>query len=328
MSLAQDIDVAWQTGLMAYEQTAPGGGLLTGEAVAVELPVARLGTRTLAIAIDAACEYALLYVAQIALTAFLVSGDTAVYTIGALLSVILVFLVWPIAFETLSRGRSPGKLALGLRVVRDDGGPIRFRQALVRGLVGFALEWPGILLGPIAWLIGLTTLLFNGRAKRLGDIAAGTIVLQERLPNRSVEIPDVPLQLRPWAQTLDLTRLDDELALAVRQLITRARDLRVPALTKLESQLVAEVAAVTAPPPPAGTPASIFLVSVLAERRRRTLQRSAERRAAAAALAVIAPAMPAHPTAVAVPDASADPASWARPAPSRPAAVTGFLPPA
>ncbi|GAA1685995.1 RDD family protein [Fodinicola feengrottensis] len=314
---------------MAYDgqETAPGGGLLTGEAVAVELPVARLGTRTLAITIDAACEYLLFYLFQLGLSSLLLSGDTAAYTIGLLLSIILTFLVWPIAFETVSRGRSPGKMALGLRVVRDDGGPIRFRQALVRGLVGFALEWPGLLLGPIAWLIGLITLLFNGRAKRLGDIAAGTIVLQQRLPDRGVQIPDVPPQLRPWAQTLDLTRLDDELALAVRKLITRARDLRVPALRQLEAELVAEVAAVTAPPPPVGTPPAIFLVCVLAERRRRTLQRSAERKAAAAQLAVIAPAAPVQPATVAVP--SGDLADWTRPASEVAAApATGFAPPA
>ncbi|WP_279582824.1 RDD family protein [Fodinicola feengrottensis] len=105
---------------MAYDgqETAPGGGLLTGEAVAVELPVARLGTRTLAITIDAACEYLLFYLFQLGLSSLLLSGDTAAYTIGLLLSIILTFLVWPIAFETVSRGRSPGKMALGLRVVR------------------------------------------------------------------------------------------------------------------------------------------------------------------------------------------------------------------
>ncbi|WP_163508851.1 RDD family protein [Fodinicola acaciae] len=313
------------------EGTPAGGLLLTGEAVAIELPVARLGTRTLAIAIDAACQYGLVYVAQFAMTGLLISGDTAAYLVGLLLTIILVFLVWPIAFETLSRGRSPGKFALGLRVVRDDGGPIRFRQALVRGLVGFALEWPGVLLGPIAWIIGLITLLFNGRAKRLGDIAAGTIVLQERLPDRGVRIPDVPPQLQPWAQTLDLTRLDDELALAMRRLITRASDLRLPALLKLEAELVAEVAEVTAPPPPTGTPPAVFLVSVLAERRRRTLQRSAERRAAAAKFsqqtaAVAAAAFPAAtPETPAMPD---DPAVWAKPASTEPAAATGYRPPA
>ena len=58
----------------------------------------------------------------------------------------LVFLGYPVAMETLTRGRTLGKMALGLRVVRDDGGPITFRQALVRGLVGLALERPGLFL--------------------------------------------------------------------------------------------------------------------------------------------------------------------------------------
>ena len=54
---------------------------------------------------------------------------------------VLVVVGYPVIFETLSRGRSLGKLALGLRVVSDDGGPERFRQALVRGLLAVLEIW-------------------------------------------------------------------------------------------------------------------------------------------------------------------------------------------
>jgi uncharacterized RDD family membrane protein YckC len=314
--------------------------LVTGDAVVLGLSPAKLPSRALAAAVDVTAVLAVYVLVTLVIVLAAGSLDDAALTALTIGTFLLVLVGGPIAVETLTHGRSLGKLACGLRVVRDDGGPIRFRQAFVRGLVGFALEWPGLLLGgPIAWIIGIITLLFNGRAKRLGDIAAGTIVLQERLPDRGVRIPDVPQQLQPWAQTLDLTRLDDELALAVRRLITRAGDLRRPALLRLEAELVAEVAAVTAPPPPAGTPPAIFLVSVLAERRRRTLQRSAERRAAAAKFsqqsafvaansqaAALATAQAAFP-ATQLPVTPDDPALWSRPASAEPAAATGYRPP-
>ena len=59
----------------------------------------------------------------------------------------------PVVVETLTRGRTLGKLAMGMRAVRDDGGPIRFRHALVRGLVGFVEIW--VLLGVPALLCSL-----------------------------------------------------------------------------------------------------------------------------------------------------------------------------
>ncbi|HEV7754998.1 MAG TPA: RDD family protein, partial [Mycobacteriales bacterium] len=108
--------------------------VVTGEAVEVALPLARLGSRAVALAIDIAAQVLLLQVAGIALGALITRSDPALTGAVVVLVLIGVFLVWPVAFETLSRGRSLGKLAMGLRVVRDDGGPIRFRQALVRNL--------------------------------------------------------------------------------------------------------------------------------------------------------------------------------------------------
>ena len=91
-------------------------------------------------------------------------------------SFLLVLVGGPIAVETLSHGRSLGKLACGLRVVRDDGGPIRFRHALVRGAMGVV----EILMtfGVIACIASLV----SARGRRLGDVFAGTLVVRERMP--------------------------------------------------------------------------------------------------------------------------------------------------
>jgi uncharacterized RDD family membrane protein YckC len=254
--------------------------VITGEAVELELPIARLGTRTAAIVVDAVVE---LFLAGVVLTAIgymsaAFEFDEALTIAFITMGTVLVFLIWPVTFETLSRGRSPGKFAMGLRVVRDDGGPIRFRHAMVRGLVGLVIEWPGLPLMPLTWIFTIWATLLNPKGKRIGDLAAGTMVLQERLPDRGRYVAAMPPPLAAWAATLDLTRVDDALALTVRQFLSRAHELREGPRAGLGQQLVNQVMAVTAPPPPAGTSGWWYLAAVLAERRRRHEQRLATQR--------------------------------------------------
>jgi hypothetical protein len=186
--------------------------------------------------------------------------------------------------ETLAGGRTVGKLALGLRVVRADGGPIRFRHALTRSLVAVAVEWPGLVFPVLTWIVSLTTMLAHPRGKRLGDLAAGTIVIHERTPAAWGWVPAMPPQLAPWAALLDLTGLDDELALAVRHFLARNRQLREPARTRLGYALAVEVAARVTPPPPPGMPGWAYLAAVLAERHRRATGRLVAARAVTASV--------------------------------------------
>jgi hypothetical protein len=85
--------------------------------------------------------------------------------------------------------------------------------------------------------------------------------------------PPLAPVLAPWAYALDLTRLDDALALAARQYVTRAHLLAEPARSRLARALWAEVAAATTPPPPPGVPERVCLATVLAERNRRASHR-------------------------------------------------------
>ena len=100
--------------------------------------------------------------------------NPASFAAVTLSSLVLALVGYPVTVETLSRGRTVGKLALGLRVVADDGGPVRFRQALVRGLAGVVECWL------LAGIPALITSMLSARGKRLGDIFAGTFVLRER----------------------------------------------------------------------------------------------------------------------------------------------------
>jgi uncharacterized RDD family membrane protein YckC len=243
--------------------------LVSGEGVAYELSHAGVGSRTVAAAIDFAIQFVVLV---ILLTASINVQDTAAVAAVVIVELILVLAGYPIVMEWLTRGRTVGKLCMGLRVVRDDGGPIGFRQALVRGLAGLILEKPG-LLAPLSTTVGFATMMFSSGEKRLGDMMAATFVLNERSgEHHSVAARDfyVPFELQPWAAALDLSRLDDRLALGVRQFVLRAREMTLAAQISLGEQLRASVLAVIAPPPPVGAPTPAVLVAVLAERRRRT----------------------------------------------------------
>ncbi len=295
--------------------------VITGEAVEVELPIARLATRTIALLIDATAE---IVVGGLALTGVILlllqlEADSALIGAATVIGLVLIFLIWPVTFETLTRGRSPGKFAMGLRVVRDDGGPIRFRHAFVRGLVGLVIEWPGLLMAPLTWMFGAGALLFNSKGKRIGDLAAGTMVLQERLPDRGRFVAQMPPPLAPWALTLDLTRVDDDLAMTVRQFLSRAHELRAEPRARLGQLLVNEVIAVTAPPPPAGTSGWWYLAAVLAERRRREELRLAGQRS----LVALGPSPYARPAQAAAPVIAASALSG-----DTPASTTGYQAPA
>ncbi|GAA1745682.1 RDD family protein [Luedemannella helvata] len=263
---------------------------VTGDAIRLDMRVARLGSRMLARLIDVVLQVLLLVALSFGLTflvgvlasAGAVQFDESLVRALVVIVLVLVVLGFPVAMELLTRGRSAGKALLGLRVVRDDGGPIRFRHAMTRGLVGAAIEWPGMIAPPLTWLACLTTMVVSPTGKRLGDYAAGTLVIHERTPQSWGWVPTMPPGYAAWAATLDLAGVDDNLALAVRHFLARNKQLREPARTQLGHALAAEVAAVTNPPPPPGMPGWAYLATVHAERHRRALQRLAAVRSRAA----------------------------------------------
>lgn len=243
--------------------------LVTGEAVALDLRLAALPSRAVAAALDALAQLGLLVAIGLLATVGSVDLSGAAGDAIGVVLLVLVLVVYPVGFETLLRGRTPGKAAMGLRVVRDDGGPIGFRQALVRGLAGAFLEKFGITF----YVLAVVLSLLHPRGKRMGDLLAGTVVVRERVPARTGVVAAMPPPLAAWAATLELSSLPDGLALSVRQFVSRAAELTPDAREDLGGRLVAAVAAVTAPPPPPGTPGWAFLAAVLAERRRRETDR-------------------------------------------------------
>lgn len=264
------------------------GHLVSGEAVELEIRVARIGSRVLALLLDIAVEAVitmmLIFATLLVLTQVRPEGSEilAILRIAMVIVIVTVIIGYPVVMETFVGGRTVGKLALGLRVVRDDGGPIRFRHALTRALVGAALEWPGLIMPLITWTASLATMLTNAEGKRLGDLAAGTLVIHDRTPATWGWVPAMPPHLVGWAMTLDLTGLPDDLALAVRHFLARNTRIKEPFRSGLGNSLAREVAARTTPQPPPGVPGWMYLAAVIAERHRRATHRLALARKSAA----------------------------------------------
>jgi uncharacterized RDD family membrane protein YckC len=293
--------------------------VITGEAVALELPVATFPSRIVALLLDMLVQIALLLIVLVVLapTSGSVSSDYAAAEF--LTAYVLVLVAYPTAFETLSRGKTLGKMALGIRVIGDDGSPVRFRQALVRALVGVLEIWTFVL-APV----GLITSIISARGKRVGDVFAGTYVIQERVPARRAlpaEFAAVPPPLAGWAELLQVSRLSDQTAEAAGSYLRRFTELSPQARESLGIQLANAVAAQVSPPPPAGTPPAAYLSAVLAVRREREQARFAALRPAPPAEAPPADALPhAAPPEPARPEpAQPEPAPNA-PAPAEPAA--------
>ncbi|MET7458547.1 RDD family protein [Streptomyces sp. NPDC005574] len=243
--------------------------LVTGEAVALEVRPARLPSRALAVLLDLAVAVVCYILVMVALAASTSSLDDAAQIALSITAFLLVLVGGPIAVETLSHGRSLGKLACGLRVVRDDGGPIRFRHALVRGAIG-AVE---ILM--TFGVVAVIASLVSARGRRLGDVFAGTLVVRERVPAaRTGFVPPPPPWLAGRFSELDLSAVPDSLWLSVRQYLTRMRQLDPQVGWAMAQRLATDVAARTGAPAPQGVPPAAYLAAVLQERQAREARRA------------------------------------------------------
>lgn len=216
---------------------------VTGEAVVLDLRLARPATRALALGIDLLLE--LLLFGLLMIPAALVTGDDASESLIAGLVVacgVLTFVGYTTTIETLTRGKSVGKYALGLRVVRDDGGPVRFRHAFVRALCGVFVDF-----FVTSGCVGFITAMLSPGGKRVGDMLAGTLVLRDRAPAAPSAVPEPPPGLEDWSARLELSTLPDQLALSARSFLGRYHELTPAAREELGGRLAASVARYVAP---------------------------------------------------------------------------------
>jgi uncharacterized RDD family membrane protein YckC len=154
----------------------------TPEQIDVQLEVAGLGSRFVAQFLDFLCKIGLIVLLGLVLLLILALLNVSLSwrTMPAILialGIVLGYAVWlgfDIYFETRRNGQTPGKRYVGIRVVKEWGGPVDFRSVCVRNLLSL-----GDLVPPL-FVVDALIILLNQRGQRLGDMAAGTIVIRER----------------------------------------------------------------------------------------------------------------------------------------------------
>ncbi|UQN30071.1 RDD family protein [Brachybacterium kimchii] len=249
----------------ASAPSAMRDAIVTGEAVHLDLRPASFATRLLSYLIDGAVMLALSIGATVGMVALASrTGLDAGFVQAALVLVsVLAFLGYPVLTELLMGGRSLGRLATGTRVVREDGGPVHARQSLLRALMGMLEIWS------TTGAIALVTALVDRRSRRLGDMLAGTMVIQERMRAPRPVRETVPEELQAWATGADVGRLPLPLLQDVRSFLPRAHSLNPESRREIARDLLQRTMPSVTPAPPPGTDPEMFLRAVLAERSRR-----------------------------------------------------------
>lgn len=257
-------------------------GVVTGEAVALDVRPASALIRAGGAAIDVLLSVLLIIALLLSLAGL--SVDEAAFRAIVITGIVCCIVVLPTAVETSTRGRSLGKLALGLRVVRDDGGAIGFRHAFIRALTGVIEIY--LTFGGLAVLVGF----LNPSSKRLGDLLAGTHGQVERVPKLPSTAFGVPPELVGWAAIADVARMPDPLARRVASFFANVGHLVPESRARVAAGLAAEVAPFVSPVPDAAP--ERFLAAVVALRRERDL---AALRLVDARMSALAPQLTAKP---------------------------------
>jgi uncharacterized RDD family membrane protein YckC len=253
--------------LVAGTVAASPSGIVTPEAVVLEFETAGMPSRLLAAAIDLTVQTALLLAAVTGGLGLerLGVGAGAVGSVTLYLALFLVIFGYPTLLETLWRGRTLGKAALGLRVVTVEGAPIRFRHAAIRSILGLVEKYS------LSGMIGMLSILVTRRNQRLGDLVAGTIVLRERSgagrPQAMAFLP--PPGLESYTASLDVSALGHSDYAAVRGFLLRVPSLTPAARWSLATSIATPLRDRLRTTPPTGVYPETFLACVAAAYQRR-----------------------------------------------------------
>jgi uncharacterized RDD family membrane protein YckC len=263
------------------------GELITGEAVALQLRPTSFVLRCAGGAID----FVVYIIGNIAIgwglssLIGLLGADEAIRQATGIAVVVIGLIAIPTGVELITQGKSLGRLVVGARIVRDDGGAIGFRHAFIRSLVGLLEIFSTS--GGLAVLVAL----LNSKSKRLGDMLAGTYSQQERIGGTPPPVFGVPYALSDWARTADVARMPDQLSRRVSQFLSQAGGMTPASRDRHARDLANEVSVYVSPIPSSTTP-ELFLAAVSVVRRERefaALQREAR------GLTVLGPALKGQP---------------------------------
>jgi uncharacterized RDD family membrane protein YckC len=239
--------------------------ILTGEAVALDVQPIGYFLRALGVLIDMLLG-AIVFVVLAFVTSWIAGQNVLAGDLNAVFTIVvavLVMVVLPTTVETATRGRSLGKLIIGARIVRRDGGATGFRHAFIRALAGVLELW--FTIGGVAGVVGA----FTPRSERLGDLLAGTYSERTRTPRLPPPVSDLPPTLAGWAPIADVARLPDRLSRRIAQFVRQAHDLDPVARPRVAAALADEARPFVQPLPPVDP--ETLLRGIAAVRHRREL---------------------------------------------------------
>jgi uncharacterized RDD family membrane protein YckC len=258
---------------MAQPAVSTPDGIVTPEAVVLELETAGLASRVLSGIIDLALQVVgmLLAAVVIAVVALAIGdvGDSFFRTAYAI-AITLILLGYPVVMETIWRGRTLGKMWVGLRAITIDGAPITVRHATLRMMGGLIDK-----LIPPGGVTGALFILGTRRHQRVGDLLAGTIVIRD--PQRLAFPPavwfPVPVGFEHFAASLDPTPITVEQYTVVRAYLMRVHELQPDVRYSLAVSLADRVAAALHQPRPIGVHPEAYLLCAVARYQRQNFGR-------------------------------------------------------
>ncbi|MES1169947.1 MAG: RDD family protein [Leifsonia sp.] len=256
-------DDGYAVGFADLDDERDADELMTGEAVALDLRPTGIVLSAAGAAIDFVVYVGAFIITLVIFTiiAAQAGSEDAVFGIVATVALVGCLVVIPATVELLSRGKSLGRLAVGARIVRDDGGAIGLRHAAIRSLAGL-LDFYGTL-GGCALIFGL----LSPRSKRLGDLIAGTYSQYERVAAVPTAAFGMPVELVGWAQLADVARIPEGLSRRISQFLAQAPQLEPARRAAQAVELAGEASAFVSPLP--RVEPELFLAGITVVRRQR-----------------------------------------------------------
>jgi len=243
-------------------------GIITPDAVVLELETAGVASRVCAGLIDVLVQVGMLFVVAIVVVVTAAPGEDE--SLAATTSIILASLVlfgYPVVCETIWRGRTIGKLAVGLRAVTLEGAPITARHAMLRMMGGIVDRFL-----PPGGATGMLMVLGTRRRQRIGDLLAGTIVIRD--PERQHLPPalwfPVPTGYESFAGTIDPTAMTVDHYTVIRAFLVRVRELTPDARYTVATTLAESLEPVVGQRRPPQVHPETFLLCAIARYQRRT----------------------------------------------------------
>lgn len=248
--------------IVAVTQRSPSRGIVTPEAVLLDFEVAGLASRMMSRLIDCLVLFAGFWALGIGLNFLQIAAGETAAIVFIIVGLSLLFFGYPIVAELRMQGRTFGRRALGLRVVTNEGGPIRARHAVVRSLFQL-IDLP--------FGIGVLVGVLTPRTQRFGDLAAGTFVVREPKQSgaaSSVVFPSPPGYI-DYINRLDVATLTTAQYELLRSFLLRVLEFDHGTRMRLAERLARPLAHQLRHTPPAFVGPEMFVVCVVAAYQRR-----------------------------------------------------------